>query len=498
MKIERQRIALRELFAIPAFTYMISTSCLQTNLATTEILTILLALFNNTQLVLPPSPVPAFKSGQWLVGNITSLCSFLPLDPRVSTQVDDRREVLHDQLLMDYLTLLLSLFLKFDVPSVWQGRRGVIWTRENTTLIATAIPKPLQYQLLSFCEGTNMRRLYERCIAPLGNSSAALSPSLSVAGNLKLSSSSSVSPVEGHCIYPRKKDYAEVLEALNSSGLKMARDSLIEQKEATNSWIGGSKWATKMMKSVSKAFNIFGSNEQAPSQTDVATAFKNSIAESELENEESSPFLPNDLLASALCRLWSLLLPQAANSSPESVPWKGLSVLCFSTNSVSKLWGLAVRSSSSSSSSSSPFSSSPSSSLAIFSSSSTDEPLHLSFPSIPGEISMNRDVFPGLSNGLEVLISMTAIFKIICIALDDSELYDRGVPLPLPHVLPFLRFLNILLFKAIEDNPSFLLSELTAPHSSVGGGSSSSSDPLKSQYNSDKAFQLSFQISALK
>jgi hypothetical protein len=493
MKRERQRIALRELFAVPAFTYMISTSCLQSNIATAEILTILLTLFNNTQLVLPPSPIPAFKSGQWLIGNLTSLCCFLPLDPKASTQMNDndQREILHDQLLIDYLNLLLTLFIKFDVPGVWQGRRGVIWTREGTTLIAAAVPKPLQYQLLSFCEGGNMKRLYQRCIAPLGNSSALLSPP-GATGIMKMSPV--VTPVEGQSIYPRKKDYTEVLEALNSSGLKMARDSLLEQKETANSWLGSSKWATKMMKSVSKAFNtsLFGSHEQAPSQNDVTAALKSSRAEPEFEEQEvmSSPFLPNDLLASTLCKIWSLLLPQAANSSPESICWKGLSVLCFSTpRCVNKLWALAVRSSSSFSSSS------------IFAS-SEGEPFHLTFPSLPtaGEISMKRDLVPGVSNGLEVVISMTAILKIICIALDDSELYDRGIPLPLPHVLPYLRFLNNLLFRAIEENASFLLSELTAaPHSSVsGGGGASSSDPLQSQSNSEKAFQLSYQINCLK
>jgi hypothetical protein len=409
MEIERKRTLFRELFAIPALTYLISVSCLQTHLATVDTLTTLLTMFNTThQLVLPPSPISMFKSGQWLVGNLTSLCCYLPLDHNVSS--DDNREMVHDQLLIDYLHLLTSLFIKYDVPNVWQGKRGVVWTRDGTTLVAAAIPKALQYQLLSFTDGKNMKRLYGRCLAPLGNSL----PSPPLTGN-STKRSSSIAPAEAQNIYPRKKDSAEVQDALSSSGLKMVRASLVEQTEAANSWMG-SKWASKMIKSVSKAWNLFGSNEQTPSRSDVTEAINSSISEAEGEPQEISPFLPNDQLAGALCRVWSIILPQAASSPPESICWKGLSVLCFSTKAVNKLWALAVRSSTATSS--------------LFSS-TDDQPLLLSFPSIPTEgMSMSRDLVPGLSNGLEVLVSMTAILKIICIALDDSELYDRGVSEP--------------------------------------------------------------------
>lgn len=399
-KTERLKITLRELFAVPAFTYVISTSYLQSTLATSEILAVLLSLFSDSaQIVLPPSPIPAFKSGQWLVGNMTSLCSFLPLDPRVSAQ--DQREIINDQMLISYFNLLSVFFLKYEVPSVWQGRRGVIWTRDGSTLIAAAIPRALQYQLLSFCDGLNTKRLYTRCIAPLGNVSG-----VSPQNNQK---QSSISPIEGKTIYPRKKDISEVFESLSSTGLKMARESLIEQKQASDSWLG-SGWASKMVKSVTKAFNRFNSSEQAPSQNNVVEALKESISEVDRDDQDISPFLPNDTLASTLCKLWSVILPQAASSPPESVCWRGLSVLCFSTRAVNKLWGLAVRCGSPQS---------------LFS--SGDDPFHLSFSLISGEITMSRDLIPGNANGLEIIISMVAIMKVVCIALDDSELYDRGV-----------------------------------------------------------------------
>lgn len=396
-KVERQKVILRELFAGPAFTYMISTTCMQFKLATTDLLSVLLMLFNDSsQMVLPPSPIPAFKSGQWLLGNLTSLCAFLPLDPRSSPQ--DQREIIHDQMLITYLNLLTSMFVKYEVPSVWQGRRGVIWTRDGSTLIANAIPRALQYQLLSFSDGGNMKRLYTRCIAPLGNSSGS-----SQLGNIK---QSSIAPMEGRTIYPRKKDVSEVTEAMRSTSLKMARESLIEQKEASTSWLG-SRWASKMLKTVSNAFNRFGSNEVVNSSTE---AVNESISAIDQDDHDTSPFLPNDVLASSLCRVWSIILPQAASSAPESVCWRGLSVLCFSTRAVNKLWGLAVRSGSPQS---------------LFSSS--DDPFILSFPLISGAISIGRDLVPGSSNGLEIIVSMTAILKVVCIALDDSELYDRGV-----------------------------------------------------------------------
>lgn len=409
----------REILAVPMLTGMLSTKCMSLILATSSMVELVVRTFSNvSQLALPSSPFPVFKSGQWLLGNLTSLGPFLAILPRSTSEVsaakedkkssgeDPSQELLSDALLIGYFDLVVSLLTRFDVPGVWTGKCSVIWAREGAVLQASAVPKALQIQLLSLIDSIFLKALYARCVRPF--------PLPLGSDILESKQSSRNIPRYMQPLLPWDKDCAEVREALSSTGLKMARDTLQEQRDSSSLLGGGSKWASKIMSGLR---GVFGGGSSAPSTQEAYDAARLSRVDSNADskasagdNETPSMFPPCEESVMALCRLWSLLFPHAAHAPHDSAVWRGLSSLAFSTRALGRLWAISVHAVSKK-----------------HSSSTTALSTTLSFGSAGGEFSPENDLSPGLAGGISVLVNVAAIFRIACIALDDAELYDKEV-----------------------------------------------------------------------
>ena len=411
----------RDLLTVPMLTCLLSATTISTNLATRTLLEHVTGTLSNlSQLALPASPVPVFRSGQWLLGNLCSLGPFLPLlaplQPTREAEAKGERtavEVISDPLLVKYFNLLSSLLVKWDVPGVWAGKCSVIWERDGAVLQASAVPKALQQQIVSLMDPEFLRALYMRCVRPFPFPLATTG-----ASEEKGQRRSSLPPLL-RPLQPCPDDVTEVRQALSSTGLKLVRDTLKDQQDSSTLLGGGSKWASKIMASIRGVFGG-GQSSRAPSAQEAFDAARSSrlAATAEAENsgrgddEAASLFPPNEEVVLSLCRLWGLIFPHAASAPHESACWKGLSSLAFSTRALGRLWGVAV--------------------CAVTRGQRPSAPL--SFAPDGGDFSTARDLCPGVGGGLAALVNVAAVIKIVAIALDDAELYDQGVSATLSHV----------------------------------------------------------------
>lgn len=414
----------RDVLAVPMVTCLLSKECISNSIATATSLEMMSNVFNNiSQLALPASPFPVFKSGQWLLGNLASLGPYLslssPVAPPPPPPRDDRKsssgsnpgdqEPLPNSLLVSYFNLLSALLVRYNVPGVWGGKCGVVWAREGAVLQASAVPKALQMQLLALLDSSFLRTLYMRCVRPFP---------LPVGNDFQDSSEQKRLTKLPRCmrpLVPCEKDVAEVREALGSTGLTLIRSTLQEEQEASTLLGGGSKWASKIFSSIKDAFS--SGQSRAPTSQQASEASRSSRLDtapdgktSTSDDEEPSVFPPNEEVVLALARMWSLILPAAASAPHESACWKGLATLAFSTKALGRLWGVAV-------------------SAAANSSHGTSNPLAsaLCFASVGNEFSVERDMYPGAGGGFAVLVNVAAVMRLSCIVLDDAELYDKGV-----------------------------------------------------------------------
>lgn len=194
-----------------------------------------------------------------------------------------------------------------------------------------------------------------------------------------------------------KDDIKEIRDAMTSTVLKMTRDVVAEQQE---SWFS-SRWAKKLISSVSN-FQMFSSK-------------KDEQTESNTTRQMSCPPANIPLLRAA-CELWAITFPPASCAAIDSIPWKSLSSFCFSDNIVISLWYVC-----------------------------------LAFK-INRENLTEEHIFCG--SNCDALVVMAALFKIVCVALDDGEFYEMQRPLPLSQVLVVIRLLKNILYTSLLQDAS--------------------------------------------
>ena len=331
---QMQRVILftREFLSVEALTMQLSVSICTRLASWTMLETILNVILSQlNQLALPPSRHTVFKSGQWLLGNISSLSSYLRLDmadddslststtilPSTSTSTSitsTSTSTVSDEVLRLYLLLCSELMIKYSVSGVVQGISGVVMMSEGSHMIAAGVPIALRDQIMCLIHPTFTKRCYNRVMLPLQN-------------DISMDS------------FARSEDIADIAHAFSQNSIRFVGSELMEQ-QSESTWFT-SKWAQKMLSSVTGG--SFSSSKKSIATTSSATtgvisaSLSSSAAAtsnpSQVLEESASIDRPfNVLTFKALCRLWAIFLPPAAVlATPDSKPWKHLTVLAFST-----------------------------------------------------------------------------------------------------------------------------------------------------------------------
>ena len=228
--------------------------------------------------------------------------------------------------LFKYFSAVAPLILKYYIPGVFKNSRnggGIVWMRSGVQLVASGIPTLLQEQLLCLIDPDFCRALYMYLLVPLRTEVTELATA---------------------------EDRKIVAEALSSNGVRMLKKAVIDKTEENNTWLG-SKWARKISSGVVSFFG--GSSDRNTKNT--AAQFVEGAMNNEAGKASSSESSARTLktfyqplpeskncvdyeLLGQMFKLWSLLLPQASLSSPDSKSWKFLSSFAFSTRVVDRLW----------------------------------------------------------------------------------------------------------------------------------------------------------------
>ena len=376
----------REVMTVPFLTMYLPSETLQEFSSDGTIMRIL-ALTTAPSMDLPPSKHPVFTSGHFLLGNIAGIAPSVFIDSNVEIGSSI------DHLVEKYTNTCSYLLHKFYVPGVFQGVGGVIYTREGAVLIASGVPLALRDQILCLLDREFLNSLYQRYFTL--NFLRTRSPR-------------------------HEEDSEDVRTALSQTGLEIARESMNTSMEDAQSW-GISSWFAKLNNSITNAFTFrskkseSGNNDKKSSSKDIA-------------HDEKAKHYHKVLLQrlkptlDGIIGLWALMIPQVAStSSHDSIGWKSLTFLVFSTPLVQKLWS--------------------------FSSLHNLESLSESFDAAShlqlGHPSMN-------------FILIAALLKIMLIALDDTELYDQGKPVELVEFLPFIRLYKTILYKSLVTDVDIL------------------------------------------
>ena len=138
-------------------------------------------------------------------------------------------------------------------------------------------------------------------------------------------------------------------------------------------------------------------------------------------------------LINTLCRLWSLIFSMAIFSSIESVPWKSVMSISFSTPIVHCLWCGFLDSCDNSSKS--------------LKYNGTSDNLFLKIDSIEGIFN---------DNSFTILSAMVSFLCHVLCASDDSELYELAKPFPLHQTVRLIRICKTILYRFIYLDPSIL------------------------------------------
>ena len=289
--------------------------------------------------------------------------------------------------------------------NIFHGRGGVIWSRDGVVIVAAGVPTILKHQLLSLIDESFLENCFLRILAPVPKTIASIN----------------------------NRDKKDIMSALNSSGITIARESIRQEQSRSSKWFTAS-WAQKVLDSVSGVFGFGGAAAPAVS-TDSALGGRK-----EETTSTATPSICNmdPGLISALLELWSLTLVHTASSQLGSLPWKSISYLVYVTNAIEKLMDTAL----------------------YFNVESFSSPFDTN------QISCN------------ILACLSALLRIRFIALDDSELYENGKPVSLEQLVLLVRCLKSVLFCTIQENPDALKEPKV----------STSSDPIDSN---DLALRLS-------
>ena len=420
-----------EIFTAPLLTCLLSKEMINKIISWDQFNNIL-TFFLNPKLQLPPSPHEVFTSGNWLFGNIASLGPFFDI-------IDDSNNnaIVSNQILENYLNLCLSLYNRFNIHGILQGKNGVVWNRNKSNMIACAVPPSLSSQILSMLNSNMNRSLYLRILLPFQDN------------------------VEQFAL---PDDLKDIKEALSSDGLKIAK-AVIQEQQESSTWFT-SKWASKLIsKTVSgiyKGMGISTSKEQSKTSSSSSSSSSSSNTEIEQTTTEGatsfhnrnlipkSLFPPNMNLVYVLCGLWSHLFSIALQSSPDSVPWKSLCALAFSTRAVDRLWVIL----------------------------NTKDGQYNSLQQFVDSFNPQRDFHSGKFCVASVLCSL---LPPVLIASDDSEIFDESRPLPLHQVTRIVRFFKVLLFKVIQSDAYVLVEPCLNPNTKVDSGECSNISEYTSQ-----------------
>ena len=184
-----------------------------------------------------------------------------------------------------------------------------------------------------------------------------------------------------------------------------------------------SKWAQKLLSKVTKSIGLSSttSNASASSSGAAASAM---IADPVLHHQSTFHPLPTSTYAPPsipllriTCQFWSFTLSLASHSKIDSVPWKAISSLVFSTRIIDRLWA-AVH-----------FLLTENQSLDKFATSY--DPLRDNLNQ--NEVNKAEERRSGTYFAIAALV---AVLKIVLITVDDMELYDEAVR--------FLRYIYFL------------------------------------------------------
>lgn len=332
----------------------------------------------------PVSDHAVITTGHWIYGNIASFAPYL----NVAT-LSSRDSLIDDGFLQQYLHLVVTLMDLFHMPGVLQGKGSVLWTRTGSSLTASGIPKALQDQILALLTPEFNKDLFHRILLPCRTDLSELA---------------------------MQRDSQEVDVALKSTAMAITKSTLTEQQESAKMFT--SKWASKLLSKVSKSIGLSSATSSGGSSsisvTDAATASTPLLSSQQAPSSATplpeSPFVMNMDSIRLLCHFWSFTLTLASHSKVDSLPWKALSSLAFSTRIVDRLW-VAV--------------------CLLAGDRSSLERTADSFDGKSdlfgvGERAKDKSKHISILHGLFALAS---VMKITLITVDDTELYDEGVRL---------------------------------------------------------------------
>jgi hypothetical protein len=398
------------------------------------------------------------SSGQWLLGNLAALSipvltgsSTQPVSPgspiktatassgrpglTTGMTVIDSPDPTRNECLLPYLGLCATWIAAYGIPDILQGRRGIVWQRQGTNSTAVAVPAGLEDQILTLLHPRVLSALTAIILQPIPTPGEACegTPGSGEKGPASPGVSSNSSALTAWASqYGLKADMEDVTQALASSAYVITHKTLTDHQEAST-WFTA-KWAKKIASNVTggfslPSFSVFsgsssGTNASSVSGTSSSAGTKAAAAGTKAgagAAEESQQALSvtalQPALVFALCRLWAILLSSAANSQPDSLPWKALSQLAFSGSIVPKMWCFMLE--------------------------RVDlDKLASGFGTAAAGIeSYSKKAGGGGSSSgcganavadhVAVLQCLVCVLRMVLIVLDDTEVYDAGVSWPL-------------------------------------------------------------------
>ena len=367
-----------DLMTVPFITQFLSGDMLR-QFTSSESFSHALSFCRQPALCLPSSEHTIFQSGHFMLGNFCNMSIYVDVDARA--ELGGKVDVLFE----NYLSTCSSLIQRFYVPGVFQGQSGVLWNRDGAVLAASGVPLILRYQILCLLDRDFLQAIYLRYF----NFNFVRKPSSS-----------------------RKEDEKEVNDALSSSSIEVARASMERSVQEASSW-GISSWFSKLNSSLSSAFSFKGSNE-----SEAPTAGR----ESSIERHSEFILMKLKSALDAIFGLWVLILPQATSSSSDSLPWRSLTNLVFSTPLLEKLWSM-----------------------------STFNNIHDMASTF--EASKNLQ----LGDDSMIFILIATLLKISLVVLDDSELYELGRPAKLVEFIPLIKYYKSILYKCLNFDAEILV-----------------------------------------
>lgn len=393
---------------------------------------------SDTRNALPKSSSNSVISSEhWIFGNLTSFAPFLDITHA------SQESIISDLVLDRYLTLYLSLLHRYNLPGVLQGRNSVLMTRQGSTFSASGIPKALQYQALSILDGDFNKRMYSRVFLPLK---------------------------DHEIISKNTSDLKEIEDALKSNGFNIISTTLQEQQASSKMF--SSKWAQKILSNVAQTIGINSSSMSSSSgkmdysevQPPAGTTAAGGTGEADIDTSE---FEVNRNLVARICRLWSIVFPLASQARFQSIPWKELSRLVFTTRLAEKLWTAVLY----------LCGSRPLEHFAV--NFQPSDIIYRDSRKASSSDAIGKDVYSALA-------ALVAVLKVSLITTNDADLYETGKPLPIHQLLPFVRSLKQILYREIRNDPSIIF-EPSKKQGAIHDSKKLSTIPLPSSSSSSSS-----------